>query len=847
MHLRTKLALVMTGILALVSAAVFVYFPAALKHQALDSVAQKASVVTDVTAISLAPGLRTPDRVSVAEALATLRRNPDLVYYELLERNGHVFASFNELVAASAGPFAKPPAAVHSTPILGGTATGTPSETQGSFSGDGKVYQTTTAVRYRGKQVGTLVIGFSLDRVQNGISRSRATVTLVTLIVFGIAVLAVFVLSNLITGPLQRIAQTSEQIAAGALASRADVDSQDEVGQLARSFNTMLDRLAEARGEMESFNRTLEDRVEERARELMHEITERRRAQSALKSSEERYELLFNRNLAGVYIASTDGKIISCNDACARIFRYESREQFLADRGAIAYMNPRDRDSVMRRLYADGAVVNEEVELRDRNDGAVWALENVRLIPAQEEAEPTLEGILLDITDRKRAEEEISHKAFHDSLTDLPNRALFLDRLVIALALASRRNQQLAVMFLDLDDLKAVNDTLGHGVGDALLKKVAARLTETLREGDTVARVGGDEFLILLTDVDGERAAQAIAGKILGEVVRPFLVDDDELHITTSIGVAVYPADGGTPEALIRNADGAMYRVKATGGNAIELCSRAGPAVGRLTIEEELRRAIEREEFVVWFQPQVNIDDRKLVGVEALVRWNHPERGIVPPSGFIPAAEHTGLVNALGALVLRMSCEQGVAWQRQGYRSPRIAVNVSPRQLYQRDFVGMFERVLKSTGFDPRLVEFELTESVAVQKSDRSLRILRRLREIGISIAIDDFGTGQSSLSYLKQFPVDTIKVDRSFVADVTTRPSDQSIVRAVLLVANQLGLRTVAEGVETEEQCEFLREHGCREIQGFLISVPLAAPMLEKTFLQPPETPVPRHAAIQI
>ena len=839
MRLRTKLALVMTAILAVISAAVFIYFPAALKRQALESVAQKAAVVADVTAISVAPGLQAHDRVRVAEALAVLHRNPDLVYYSVLDREGKAFASFNEMVAAREGPFPEAHRPRSTEPVLGGSAAGTPSETDGAFSPRNDVYQTTTPVREHGVRVGVLVIGFSLDRVWDEISRSRAAVALVTFIVFGVMVVAVFALSTLITGPLERIARTSEQIAAGALSSRADIDAQDEVGQLARSFNTMLDRLAAARADLESLNRTLEDRVEARARELMHEITERRRAQRALKSSEERYELLFNRNLAGVYIASDDGRIISCNDACARIFRYETREQFLADRGEIGYMNPRDRDSVMRRLHADGAVVNEEVELRDRNGSAVWALENVRLIPAQDGAEPTLEGILLDITDRKRAEEEIVYKAFHDSLTDLPNRALFLDRLVVALAQAVRREHLLAVMFLDLDDLKAVNDTLGHAVGDALLKKVAARLTETLRESDTVARVGGDEFLVLLSDVDDEHDVEAIARKVLTEVARPYHVEDDELQITTSIGVAVYPTDGSTPELLIRNADGAMYRVKGAGGNAFEFCNRAVPSVGRLTLEAELRRAIEREEFVLWFQPQVRIDSRELVGVEALVRWNHPERGIIPPSAFIPAAEHTGLISAVGARVLRLACMQGAEWARTGFRPLRIAVNVSPRQLFQRNFVGAFERVLEETGFDPKLLEFELTESVAVQRSDRSLRILRRLREIGIGIAVDDFGTGQSSLSYLKDFPVDTVKVDRSFVMGVAARSSDQSIVRAVLLVANQLDLRTVAEGVETEEQCAFLRENGCREIQGFLVSPPLPPWVLEKDFL--------RHAALPV
>lgn len=836
----------MTAVLAMVSIGAFLYFPAALKRQAIEGVAQKAATVTDMAAFSVAPALWSRDRVALAEALTGLRRNPDLVYFILRDSSGQVFASFNELVAESSrfGGSVLPESRGAAQPAMAGRAPGAPGETEGRFSADDSMYQTHTPVRHRGRAIGDLVIAFSLDRVLAETSRSRVMIALVDLIAFAIGVVAIFVLSALITRPLQRMAQTTELIAAGAMSTRAAVTTDDEVGQFARSFNVMLDRLGETRAELESLNKTLEERVEERAWALSREMSQRIRTQDALRHSEERYRLLFDRNLAGAYIASTDGKVITCNDACARIFRYESSEQFLAVSGEISYMNPRDRDSILRRLRVDGAVMNEEVELRGRDGEAVWALENVRLIPEEPGAPASLEGILLDITERKRAEEEIAYKAYHDSLTGLPNRALFLDRLGIALAHSARRKQQLAVMFLDIDDLKTINDALGHAIGDVLLKLIAARVTETLRDEDTVARIGGDEFLVLLPDVDGERNAQQVARKILAAIGRPFLVEQDELHVTTSIGVALYPGDGATPEMLMRNADGAMYRVKESGGDRAELCSRAGPRVGRLMLEQELRAAIEGDQFVLYFQPQVTIEGRQLTGVEGLVRWQHPERALVGPASFIAAAEQTGLITALGEMVLRKACEQGVSWQRRGLPPVRISVNVSPRQLYQRDFVGVVERVLAASGFDPRLLELELTESVAMQKSDRSVRILRRLRQIGIAIAVDDFGTGQSSLSYLQQFPVDTVKIDRSFVADVTHKSSDQSIVSAVLMVANELGLRTIAEGVETEGQCRFLQAHGCREIQGFLVSPPLRSEVLEASFLQRAGEPVSRAAS---
>jgi diguanylate cyclase (GGDEF)-like protein/PAS domain S-box-containing protein len=843
LSIRTKLTVVMTLLLAMTSVAVYVYFPARFRQQAVDSVVQKAAALTEMTSYSIARGVASHDLSAVAEVLAAMRRNPDLVYIAVLDERGAVYAGFNELAANQVGYRSIPMRRLRAGLQLPSGAfpqdvrrAGLTREIDGGFSSDGSVYQTSSPVRFHGHAVGTVYLGMSLDQIRADINRSKATIALVTAVTFMAGVLAVFALSTFITGPLQRIVQTAERIAEGDLSQRADVQRGDEVGQLASAFNLMIDRVHSAWRELEQWGKTLELRVADRTRELTAEVEERRRAEEALRRSEEQYRLLIERNLAGVYVASADGTILSCNEACARIFGFPSREEFLAGSAPVPYMYRHDRDSIMRRLAENGTLTNEEVELAGRDGRSIWALESIRLIPANEGAPASLEGIVLDITDRKRSEEEIAFKAYHDALTGLPNRALFLDRLRIALALAERNGTELAVLFLDLDDMKIINDTLGHATGDDLLRMLGDRLETTLRRGDTVARVGGDEFLLLLAQIHGERDAESVASKIHERLTEPFLVEDDEMLVTTSIGVAVYPADGDTAEALIRSADGAMYRIKERGGNGFELCSRMGRSgLGRLSLEAQMRSALESDEFEVYFQPQVNIATRALSGAEALVRWNHPDRSVVEPAAFIAVAEQTGLIASIGEVVLRKACSQMVAWQESGNAPPRISVNVSARQFYQRDFIGMVERVLAETRYQPHNLELEITESIAVQKTDRSLRMLRRLREMGITIAIDDFGTGQSSLSYLKRFPVDAVKIDKSFVFDIEKHASDEWIVTAVLMLATQLGLRTVAEGVESEAQCAFLGEHGCMDMQGYLISRPVPAAIFEKRMLLKP------------
>ena len=827
LSIRTKIAVVMTSLLAAVSVAVYLYVPARLHRQIVDAVTQKAAALTGMAAFSVAQGLHDRNQPAVAAAMAGIRSNPDLVYLMLLDERGRVFASYNDLIARDAGyaTLRMQPVAAPQQVLQGGQRYVRPAAQRiaGGLTADGTIYQTMAPVQYRGRVVGHLYSGMSLDAAYADAARSRAAIALVTLAAFLIGTMAVFALSTVITGPLQRIVETTEEIAAGDFSKRAAVTTKDEVGHLARAFNRMVERL-------EEWNRTLETRVAERTRELA--------------ASEEQYRLLFQRNLAGAYRATEDGTLLDCNDACAQLFGYSNREDLLQT-GRIEYMHPHERDSMVRRLRDHGTITNEEIELRGRDGGPVWALENVRRIPPSGDMPAILEGILLDISDRKRAEQEIAFKAYHDPLTGLPNRALFLDRLEVALAHARRGRSTLAVLFFDLDDMKSINDTFGHATGDRVLNAVAERLVGAVRGGDTVARVGGDEFLVLLSEVD-EAEAEAIAKKILDRVSEPLTLDRDELYLTTSIGVALYPGDGENAQSLIRHADSAMYRVKEAGGHDLELSSHGVKrSVGRLSLEEQLREGLERDELVLHYQPQVHIDRRTLSGAEALVRWQRPDGTLVSPAGFMPVCEQSGLITILGEMVLSKACRQMVEWQKVGTAPPRMGVNVSARQFYQRDFVGMVERVLSDTGLAPMRLELEITETVAMQTSQRALEMLRHFRKMGIAVAVDDFGTGQSSLSYLKRFPVDTVKIDRSFVNDLISGENDEWIITAVLMLANHLGLRTVAEGVETEEQCRFLQGHDCREIQGYLIDKPLEAEAFAARWLERRTERLPRAAML--
>ncbi|WP_305044004.1 putative bifunctional diguanylate cyclase/phosphodiesterase [Geoalkalibacter sp.] len=425
---------------------------------------------------------------------------------------------------------------------------------------------------------------------------------------------------------------------------------------------------------------------------------------------------------------------------------------------------------------------------------------------------------------RARSEKTIEYMAFYDPLTGLANKRLFQDRLEQALPQARRAKRFPAVLFLDLDRFRNVNDTLGHAAGDQVLKEVGERLQLTLRKDDTVARLGGDEFLILLPNIRQAEDAAHVAEKLISGLRVPFEVDGFELHLAASIGIAIFPFDGENSDSLLRNADTALNRAKELGRNNYQfyLAEMNESSLNRLGMESQLRKALERGELRLHFQPQYEVSGARMVGLEALLRWEHPERGMVPPAEFIPLAEETGLIVPMGEWVLRQACAQNRAWQAAGFAPLRVAVNISARQFHQHDLARLVRDVLEETGLEPQWLELEITESLIMQDSQGAVQKLSQLRDLGVQIAIDDFGTGYSSLSYLKKFPIQTLKIDRSFVKDLGRNRDDAAIVDAVIALAHSLSMDVVAEGVETADQLGLLRGKKCNRVQGFFFHPPL-------------------------
>jgi diguanylate cyclase (GGDEF)-like protein len=422
--------------------------------------------------------------------------------------------------------------------------------------------------------------------------------------------------------------------------------------------------------------------------------------------------------------------------------------------------------------------------------------------------------------------QHMAHSAEHDFLTGLPNRMLLNDRIGQAIALARRHVKKAAVLFLDLDGFKHINDSLGHPVGDKLLQSIAKRLVDCIRGSDSVSRQGGDEFVVLLLDLEHAENAAVTARRMLEAVAKPHYIDHHDLHITASIGVSVYPDDALDAEALIKNADTAMYQAKENGRRSFQFFKPAmnARAVERQSIEESLRRALERREFALHYQPKVNLKTGAIIGAEALLRWRHPTRGPVSPADFIPVAEDCGLIFPIGAWVLHEACAQARAWIEAGLPPISMAVNVSAIEFRHEKFLEGLFATLDQTGFDPRSLELELTESVLMKHAESTAKILRSLRDSGIGVAVDDFGTGYSSLSYLQKFPVDAVKIDQSFVRQISTPGEDTTIVKAVIGMARGLKLRVIAEGVETLEEVAFLRAYRCEEAQGYYFSRPVPA-----------------------
>ncbi|MEW5743942.1 MAG: EAL domain-containing protein [Nitrospirota bacterium] len=559
------------------------------------------------------------------------------------------------------------------------------------------------------------------------------------------------------------------------------------------------------------------------------DIAERKRAEQAIRESEEKYRELVQNASSIIIKVDRQGRITFFNEFAQTFYGYAENE--VAGKTLVETLAPYS-DMATRDIAAmvDTALANpreyhrSESETMRKSGERSWVSWTTKAILNRDGA---VTGVLVvgqDISERKRMEDAMWRQAYHDILTDLPNRMLFLDHLKLALTQARRNSYMLAVMFLDLDRFKAINDSLGHVIGDRLLQAVAYRMNSVLRQGDTVARIGGDEYTILLPQVMSEADVVKIVRKLLAEFQQPFTVDDHVLHITASIGISLYPADGNDEETLLKNADIAMYHAKGQGRNNYQFYNPSMNVriLERIILENSLRHTLERGELTLFYQPQVRIDSRRIVCAEALIRWNHPDLGLLSPAHFIPIAEETGLIVPIGEWVLKTACEQNVLWQRAGLPSLCVTVNLSARQFQQPELADIVDRILRETGLDPRWLELEITESTAMQNLDITVPNLVRLNGMGVKVAIDDFGTGYSSLSYLKKLPIQKLKIDKSFISGLTVDPDYEAIVNAVIGLAHNLKMRVIAEGVETEAQLSFLHSSNCDEMQGFLFSEPL-------------------------
>lgn len=593
---------------------------------------------------------------------------------------------------------------------------------------------------------------------------------------------------------------------------------------------------------------------------LAQDITERKKSEEALQESQRVLSTLMG-NLPGMAYRSKSDQAWTlefASQGALELTGYSPDDLIGSKRISFAQLiHPDDLNHVRTEI---GTALKENRSFQliyriiDQSGKEKWVWEQGTGVYTPTGEPVALEGFIIDITERKLSEERLQYLAHHDALTGLPNRALFLEHLRLALITAARHQRLVAVLFLDLDRFKLINDTLGHAIGDLLLKTVAERLTASLRRSDTVARLqnqsntvarlGGDEFTLLLTDIAQTQDVPVIVQRIANAFIAPFIVEGYELFVTPSIGISLYPNDGENAEKLLRNADMALYRAKDQGRNNYQfyLPEMNVKVSERLAMENHLRRALEREELLLHYQPQVDLNTGRIIGMEALVRWHRPDSGLVSPAKFIPLAEETGLIIPLGEWVLRAACAQNKAWQESGLPPIRIGVNLSGRQFQQKGLIETVRRALGETRLSAEYLELELTESILMQKVETITSALSELDAMGIQISIDDFGTGYSSLSYLKRFPISKLKVDRSFVNDITTDPDDAAITAAIITMAHSLKLKVVAEGVETADQLAFLKSLKCDGMQGYLFSRPLpskeATELLKKGTSLSPRSP---------
>ncbi|OUQ89037.1 PAS domain S-box protein [Brevibacillus brevis] len=556
---------------------------------------------------------------------------------------------------------------------------------------------------------------------------------------------------------------------------------------------------------------------------IRSDITARKQMEDELKRSEEKYRIIAENTSDIISIINLDGEFLYLSPSHKRVWEHTVPDEEIHN--LFEWIVEDDRDIfayAIQHAFSTRKEYMVECRINTQRNDVIWTESKINPIMDEEGNVTKLLLITRDVTDRKQSEETIHHLAYHDALTDLPNRRMYVQQLSKEMMQAKRFQSSLAVLFLDLDRFKDVNDSFGHDVGDMLLIEASKRLQACLKPGDVVARLGGDEFTIMQNQLQDRNEATALAEQIMYQLQRPFEMDGHVFNVSCSIGIALYPQDGDNPEDLLKRADTALYTVKSRGKNGYDFFdpTMEAKSLERILMENEMRKAIEQEQFQIYYQPKIDIATSAMTGMEALVRWVHPELGIIPPNRFIPIAEETGMILALGEWILKQACQQNKNWHDQGY-TLKVSVNLSARQIYQKDLVEMIKDILQETKLSPHWLELEITESIFV-KMEEATAVLQQIRDIGIQISIDDFGTGYSSFSYIKSLPVDTIKIDASFIRDIHHNQESQAIVKAIVTIAQSLNMNVIAEGIELHDQVAALKENGCDHGQGYLFSKPL-------------------------